>query len=317
MQQPEPIFQSIVRFTQKLLYSPMLHSLRALLAYLTLALSASASGMQAPQNFDRSTCWQVDNTQISQAFESVEAAPKAYLDAKSASSPIGTGASSYENKSFFSTLSSVKPAQRYEKVTDTISSFKEQTLLHLSLSNGQTIQATAGHPFKTSEGWRDAVLLKKGGQLLLGGEADAAERYTTILEIREEVKTTAVFTLEVANLHTFFVGVDGVVVHNGARGPSTDPNALHNKTIREIGDLIRAAGGRVIAGGGGKERLIPTPCGAKSGRRPDILYTDRLGKERAVNVGKNGRDGQPVTRERQAMSDLNGAGVPTTFIPYN
>ncbi len=100
MQQPKPIFQSIVRFTQKLLYSPMLHSLRALLAYLTLALSASASGMHAPQNFERSTCWQVDNTQISQAFKSVEAAPKAYLDAKSASSPIGTGASSYENKSF-------------------------------------------------------------------------------------------------------------------------------------------------------------------------------------------------------------------------
>jgi hypothetical protein len=84
-----------------------------------------------------------------------------------------------------------------------------------------------------------------------------------------------VFNLEVANLHTFFVGVDGVVVHNGARGPSTDPNAPHNKTIREIGDLIRAAGGKIIAGGGYlPEKLISTKCGKKSGRRPDVLYKD-------------------------------------------
>ena len=166
-----------------------------------------------------------DNAQLAQSGQAAQTLQAAYqqanLDAKlgdkSASSPINTGASIYENKSNFSTLSSVKPAQRYEKVTDTISSFKEQTLLHISLSNGQTIQATAGHPFKTREGWRDAVLLKKGGQLLLDGEGDSSERFATILEIREEVKTTAVFNLEVANLHTFFVGVDGVVVHNGGR----------------------------------------------------------------------------------------------------
>ena len=160
-----------------------------------------------------------DNSQLAQSGQAAQTLQAAYqqanLGSKSAFSPINTGASSYENKSNFSSSSSVKPAQRYEKVTDTISSFKEQTLLHIALSNGQTIQATAGHPFKTREGWRDAVLLKKGGQLLLGGEADSSERFATILEIREEVKTTAVFNLEVANLHTFFVGVDGVVVHNG------------------------------------------------------------------------------------------------------
>jgi Bacterial toxin 8 len=123
---------------------------------------------------------------------------------------------------------SAPSAQRYEKVTDTFSSVKEQTLLHITLSNGQTLQATQGHPFKTVDGWRDAILLKKGGKLLLkGGDADdaanvangatPAERYTTITDIRTEVKTLPVFNLEVANLHTFFVGEDGVVVHNGGR----------------------------------------------------------------------------------------------------
>ena len=64
------------------------------------------------------------------------------------------------------------------------------------------------------------MLLKKGGQLLLGGEADAADRHATILEIREEVKTTAVFNLEVASLNTCFVGMDGVVAPNGAEVPA-------------------------------------------------------------------------------------------------
>ena len=141
-----------------------------------------------------------------QAAQTLQAAYKqADLSNQSAYGSINTGVSSYE----------IKSAQRYERVTETASSLKEQTLLHITLSNGQTIQATAGHPFKTQEGWRDAVLLKRGGQLLLGGEADAAERFATITDIREEVKTTAVFNLEVANLHTFFVGADGVVVHNG------------------------------------------------------------------------------------------------------
>jgi hypothetical protein len=116
-----------------------------------------------------------------------------------------------------------------------MSSVKEQTLYHISLDNGQTIEATAGHPFKTNEGWRDAVMLKKGGKLLLKGSSDelplprgegrgegaehnnaaSNERYATITEIKEEIKTIRVFNLEVANLHTFYVGEDGVVVHNG------------------------------------------------------------------------------------------------------
>ena len=139
---------------------------------------------------------------------------QANLTAKSAFGPSKCCSSSYENNSTFQDLSKPTSAQRYEKVTDIASSFKAQTLLHLTLDNGQTIQATAGHPFNTSEGWRDAVLLKRGGKLLLkGSDEDAA--YATITDIREEIKTTAVFNLEVANLHTFFVGEDGLVVHNG------------------------------------------------------------------------------------------------------
>lgn len=114
----------------------------------------------------------------------------------------------------------------YEKVTDIVTSTRPETVLvHLTLDGGQTITATEGHPFKTTEGWRDAILLRKGGQLLLKGSGDEppdaaagsehAERIATIADIRIEKRTVPVFNLEVANAHTFFVGVDGALVHNG------------------------------------------------------------------------------------------------------
>ncbi|WP_066263437.1 RHS repeat-associated core domain-containing protein [Hydrogenophaga flava] len=112
----------------------------------------------------------------------------------------------------------------YEKVIDIVTSHRKQTLVHITMAGGQTITATEGHPFKTTEGWRDAILLRKGGQLLLKGSGDEppeaasvdqAERIATIEDIRIEKKTVPVFNLEVANAHTFFVGDDGVLVHNG------------------------------------------------------------------------------------------------------
>jgi hypothetical protein len=150
------------------------------------------------------------------------------LQAKQAASPRHASASSSQIDSIQSTAN-LGSAQNYQKVTDLINSHKEQTLIHITLDNGQKLTATQGHPFNTTEGWRDAVLLKKGGKLLLkGGEGDEAsvstaqaeQRYVTITEVRTEHTVTPVFNLEVANLHTFYVGTDGVLVHNGCRNES-------------------------------------------------------------------------------------------------
>ncbi|WP_299589300.1 hypothetical protein [uncultured Microbulbifer sp.] len=66
-----------------------------------------------------------------------------------------------------------------------------------------------------------------------------------------------------------------------------------------------------------KEKLIPTPGGHKSGRRPDILYKDCEGNLCGTNVGKTKADDSPIKREQQALDDLNGAGLPTTFQKYD
>lgn len=107
-------------------------------------------------------------------------------------------------------------------------------------------------------------------------------------------------------------------VATNKRGPKTDPNAPHNKKIREVGDRVEAEGGTVIAGGGRlPETLTKTPGGNKTGRRPDVLYRDPNGCVRGCNVGKTKADGSPIKREQEALDDLNNAGVPTTFERYD
>ena len=85
----------------------------------------------------------------------------------------------------------------YEKVVDVFTSYKQQTLVYLALSNGETLAATEGHPFKTTEGWHEAILLKKGGQLDVKGK-DGTPASVTIQEVKHEQRT-----LKVDLLHKF------------------------------------------------------------------------------------------------------------------
>ncbi len=108
------------------------------------------------------------------------------------------------------------------------------------------------------------------------------------------------------------------------RGPKTGGCGPHNEMIAAWGKEVKAAGGDVIAGGGRQEVLVKTPGGVKSGRRPDIIYTDADGNTVYGNVGKVRADGvTPVTREQQAMDDMKtktqGGDVPddVQFRAYN
>ncbi|WP_418119350.1 RHS repeat-associated core domain-containing protein [Variovorax sp. 350MFTsu5.1] len=130
-------------------------------------------------------------------------------------------------------------AVRYEKVSNVISSERQQRLVHLTLDTGEKLTATDGHPFRTSEGWRDAIMLKRGGKLLVKeGEDDSADA-ATIADIQIETKTVRVFNLEVENLHTFFVGEEGVVVHN-ARSKGGQQGAGRGEAHGNTAKLARA-----------------------------------------------------------------------------
>ena len=90
-------------------------------------------------------------------------------------------------------------------------------LVHLTLATGEKITATANHPLRTAEGWRDAQLIKAGGQLDLKGQTDERPQRVEVVKVQHELKRERVYNLEVANAHTFFVGEEGVWGHNAKR----------------------------------------------------------------------------------------------------
>jgi intein/homing endonuclease len=105
----------------------------------------------------------------------------------------------------------------YEKVQELkITHQRQRTMVDLKLDNGQTLTATDGHPFNTPEGWRDAALLKSGDKVLLKeGITGLNLREVTILKATHRAELLTTYNLEVANAHTFFVGEEGLLVHNG------------------------------------------------------------------------------------------------------
>lgn len=157
-------------------------------------------------------------------------------------------------------------ALRYEAVEDVVSSHKAQEIVTITLDNGETIRATAEHPFKTDAGWRGAALLKVGsrvtlnltlaspvelvphGQRLLStvslpivGEAvllpqpqivqtknmvGLAAEYRAVTHVMHETKIISVYNLEIVSAHTFFVGRVGLLVHNQIKCVCTLPPDL-------------------------------------------------------------------------------------------
>jgi RHS repeat-associated protein len=216
-------------------------------------------------------------------------------------------------------------ATRYEKVIGTIVSETQQKLVHLTLNTGEKLTSTEGHPFRTTEGWRDAILLKRGGKLLLrgSGEADPAGA-AIIANVQIETKKIRVFNLEVENLHTFFVGYEGIVVHNGIfscgdKKKVPNPNGKkggkpHQDKVRDVADDIQARGLTP-----GFEERVMTPKGSKGSRYTDVVAKDANGAvlERH-QVGRQTNGGLPVSRERRALDDIEGAtGMKPIFHPYN
>lgn len=125
----------------------------------------------------------------------------------------------------------------YEPVTDVFTTpSQRRTLVHLTLGSGETITTTDGHPFKTADGWRDAIMLKKGGKLLLKGSDDDShnDREVDIVDVRHTSETLTTYNLEVGNAHTFFVGTEGALVHNIGRSTK---RKLRDNNVKDHGFL--------------------------------------------------------------------------------
>ncbi len=112
---------------------------------------------------------------------------------------------------------------------------KSYRLIEITLSSGKKIEATAEHPFYIKgKGWNPAGSLKVGQVLVL-------HNGTTVVveEVDSRVRQVRVFNFSVANAHNYFVGGDGVLVHNVRLSDSNNVP----KRIREEYEKIKLGEG--------------------------------------------------------------------------
>ena len=87
---------------------------------------------------------------------------------------------------------------------------------------------------------------------------------------------------------------------------------LHQGKIEEIASDLKNKGYDIRF-----EEYVKTPGGHKNARYGDILVTDPTGKQWIVQVGKQTKSGNPISRENKAIEDLINAGYEVEFVPYN
>ncbi|RKZ80858.1 MAG: hypothetical protein DRR19_23005, partial [Candidatus Parabeggiatoa sp. nov. 1] len=123
---------------------------------------------------------------------------------------------------------------RYQPVMAVIQGEQRYQLISITLDSGESLEATAEHPFYIKgKGWNPASSLKVGQALQLHNGTTVV-----IKQIDTSVRLEKVYNLTVANTHNYFVGEDGVLVHNcppksGKRRKNRIPDKGKPNTVAE------------------------------------------------------------------------------------
>jgi len=133
-----------------------------------------------------------------------------------------------------------------EEVIHLISGDKLHEIISFSVSGGEEISATDGHPFYIADEdarWLQAKDLDVG-DLLVNRDGDKLP----IVQLSSETRNSIVYNLTVANTHTFYVGEQNLLAHNSTcRIPHRAKPRLEQGNNREGWVHIRQ---RHIPGGG-------------------------------------------------------------------
>ena len=118
-------------------------------------------------------------------------------------------------------------------------------ILHVSASDGETIDTTTNHPFYVDgKGWVAAGDLEVGDTLVT---VDGDEVEVSDVEVEKLAEPILVYNLDVADFDTYFVGEHGALVHN------YDPR----KTSGTVTGGDNATNPEKVMSAGGKYGIIP------------------------------------------------------------
>ena len=108
-------------------------------------------------------------------------------------------------------------------------------ILHVSTSDGETIDTTTNHPFYVEEkGWVAAGDLEIGDILCT---VDGNKIEVTDTELEKLAEPISVYNLEIVDFHTYFVGEYGVLVHNKYHKHHSDPKYLGGNPKQPLTDV--------------------------------------------------------------------------------
>uniref|UniRef100_UPI00307D85D2 polymorphic toxin-type HINT domain-containing protein n=2 Tax=Ruminococcus TaxID=1263 RepID=UPI00307D85D2 len=126
-------------------------------------------------------------------------------------------------------------------VTDTYVNETDE-LIHIGV-NGETISATPTHPFYVDKlGWTLARSLRAGDVLVLSNGELVTVEFVQHEILESPIK---VYNFEVEDFHTYFVGENGIFVHNGCGIEEVSTNNISNESASkgkrwQVGDPIDA-----------------------------------------------------------------------------
>lgn len=133
-------------------------------------------------------------------------------------------------------------------------------ILHVSTSDGETIDTTTNHPFYVDgKGWVAAGDLEVGDTLVTAG-GDEVE--LTAIEIEKLAEPILVYNLDVADFDTYFVGEYGVLVHNYGYDDNLPDLPVRDASgkVHTYDDMFDGVGG------------LPTPADLKKYSPDDLEY---------------------------------------------
>ena len=190
-----------------------------------------------------------------------------------------------------------------------LQTFERQTTEFVDVTiGGETYTTTPEHPFYV-EG-KDFV---NASELEVGDKVVCYDTETDTTETKEveEVysyetdEPVTVYNFEVHEYHTYHVGEDGVLVHNGCKNPNGRRGGeAHQNKVKEIIDDAESRNLKYDT-----EYKFDTTGGTKNTRYADVVVYDSKGRVMEIHqVGKTTkRHGAPVSRERKALNDIRSS----------
>jgi RHS repeat-associated protein len=185
----------------------------------------------------------------------------------------------------------------------------------------ETLQVTADHPFwSTTEGWIGAQELTQGEAIELRSEG-----WSKLVSSASVARKATVYNIEVADLHTYFVGEQGLLVHNlclnGARSIATTSKI----SFTRLGHAARGAAPRA---GFASEREARDALRAfadevRKGNFNAVINDAKRGRENAIiipgfrnNTAVAFRQLSGGRLEVRSVLNLGPDGLPVSHTPY-